>query len=260
MVEAGFGAYWDGSDRLIPDKGDLRDYWIEISSDRDFLGPAPSYVLIRDPVRRLCHRMIAYSISGKGQAPEKVTGVDLFYLRSMDRGTTNVPHPLAQYRRKLGSFKFSVLTPLCYDDIHDVTPRVSALAGCDRLVSEPMVIEKLGGVRVAREDDRGVTEGREDVREVFQQRGEASQRGSYLDVEGIKWIVTRRANGSIVSITESDYKNLNKNDIEDLYLLIVNGKVDDYAETRLFWSLSVFIRSTVIWERVHDFQLVVESY
>ncbi|GJU57604.1 hypothetical protein Tco_1235370 [Tanacetum coccineum] len=60
-------------------------------------GPAPSYVLIRDPVRRLCHRMIAYSISGRGQAPEKVTGVDLFYLCSMDRGTTNVPHLLAQY-------------------------------------------------------------------------------------------------------------------------------------------------------------------
>ncbi|GJT51636.1 hypothetical protein Tco_0977793 [Tanacetum coccineum] len=64
---AGFGAYWDGSDRLIPDKGDLRDYWIEISSDRDFLGPAPSYVLIQDP------------------------------LHSMDRGTANVPHLLAQY-------------------------------------------------------------------------------------------------------------------------------------------------------------------
>ncbi|GJR88728.1 hypothetical protein Tco_0212739 [Tanacetum coccineum] len=57
-------------------------------------------------------------------------------------------------------------------------------------------------------------------------------------------IITRRANGSIVSITKSDYKNLNKNDIEDMYLLIVNGKVDDYAETRLMWSLSVFIRST----------------
>ncbi|GJX67439.1 hypothetical protein Tco_0303166 [Tanacetum coccineum] len=26
MAEAGFGAYWDGSDRFIPDKGDLRDY------------------------------------------------------------------------------------------------------------------------------------------------------------------------------------------------------------------------------------------
>ncbi|GJU95435.1 hypothetical protein Tco_1320191 [Tanacetum coccineum] len=37
-------------------------------------------------------------------------------------------------------------------------------------------------------------------------------------------IVARRANDSIVSITEPDYKNLNKNDIEDIYLLIMNGK------------------------------------
>ncbi|GJS45738.1 putative reverse transcriptase domain-containing protein [Tanacetum coccineum] len=46
MPEAGFRAYWAGSDRLIPDKGDLREYW-------------------------LCHNMIAYSISGRGHAPEK---------------------------------------------------------------------------------------------------------------------------------------------------------------------------------------------
>ncbi|GKA71332.1 hypothetical protein Tco_0777471, partial [Tanacetum coccineum] len=42
------------------------------------------------------------------------------------------------------SYAFSdslLLTPLCCDDIHDVTSRVSALAGCDRLVSEPLVIE-----------------------------------------------------------------------------------------------------------------------
>ncbi|GJT23233.1 hypothetical protein Tco_0893170 [Tanacetum coccineum] len=68
MAEAGFGAYWAGSDRLIPEKGG-----------------------------RLCHRMIAYSISGRGQAPKKVTGIDLFYLRNMDRGTANVPQLLAQY-------------------------------------------------------------------------------------------------------------------------------------------------------------------
>ncbi|GKA58529.1 hypothetical protein Tco_0757717 [Tanacetum coccineum] len=73
-------------------------------------------------------------------------------------------------------------------------------------------------------------------------------------------IVTRRANECIVSITEPDYKNLNKNDIEDMYLLIMNGKVPDYAETGLLWSLSVFIRSSVIWERVHDFQLGIKSY
>ncbi|GJS57657.1 hypothetical protein Tco_0652441 [Tanacetum coccineum] len=57
-----------------------------------------------------------------------------------------------------------------------------------------------------------------------------------------KEIVARRANDSIVSIIESDYKNLNKNDIKDMYLLIVNDKIDDYAETGLLWSLSVFIR------------------
>ncbi|GJW21438.1 hypothetical protein Tco_0032060 [Tanacetum coccineum] len=34
----------------------------------------------------------------------------------------------------------------------------------------------VGGVRVAREDDRGVTEGREDVREVFQQCGNGAKR------------------------------------------------------------------------------------
>ncbi|GJT69665.1 hypothetical protein Tco_1028951 [Tanacetum coccineum] len=32
------------------------------------------------------------------------------------------------------------------------------------------------------------------------------------------------------------------------------------GETGLLWSLSVFIRSSVIWERVHDFQLGIESY
>ncbi|GJX79592.1 hypothetical protein Tco_0327741, partial [Tanacetum coccineum] len=78
-------------------------------------------------------------------------------------------------------------------------------------------------------------------------------------------IVARRANECIVSITEPDYKNLNKNDIGDMYLLIMNGKVSDYAETwllwsLLLWSLLVFIRSSVIWERVHDFQLGIESY
>ncbi|GJX53513.1 hypothetical protein Tco_0281882 [Tanacetum coccineum] len=36
--------------------------------------------------------------------------------------------------------------------------------------------------------------------------------------------------------------------------------VDEYAEIGLLWSLSVFIRSIMIQERVHDFQLGVESY
>ncbi|GJT27647.1 hypothetical protein Tco_0907922 [Tanacetum coccineum] len=63
-----------------------------------------------------------------------------------------------------------------------------------------------------------------------------------------------------LSIPKPDYKNLNKNDIEDMYLLIVNNKVPNYTNTGLLWSLSVFIGSSVIWERVYDFQLGIESY
>nr|GEW28443.1 hypothetical protein [Tanacetum cinerariifolium] len=73
-----------------------------------------------------------------------------------------------------------------------------------------------------------------------------------------KWV--NKANECIVSITEPDFKNLNKNNIEKIYLLIMNGKVHDYAETGLLWSLLVFIRSSMIWKRVHDFQLGIESY
>ncbi|GKE51085.1 hypothetical protein Tco_1486241, partial [Tanacetum coccineum] len=87
------------SARQIPEKGDLRDYWIGISSVRDFLGTAPSYTAIRDPILRLCHRLIACSIAGRSQAPEKVTVTDLFYLRGMDVGSVNVPYLLARYLR-----------------------------------------------------------------------------------------------------------------------------------------------------------------
>ncbi|GKA51824.1 ribonuclease H-like domain-containing protein [Tanacetum coccineum] len=96
MAWGGFEAYWLGSTRAIPNKGGLRAYWTRISSDGEFLGVAPSYTLIRDPLRRLFHRLISFSISGIAQAPEKVTATDLFYLRSMDEGTANVPYLLCR--------------------------------------------------------------------------------------------------------------------------------------------------------------------
>ncbi|GJX12175.1 hypothetical protein Tco_0202034 [Tanacetum coccineum] len=49
--------------------------------------------------RRLCHRLIACSIAGRSQAPEKVTVTDLFYLRGMDVDSVNVPYLLAIYLR-----------------------------------------------------------------------------------------------------------------------------------------------------------------
>ncbi|GJW81088.1 hypothetical protein Tco_0145063, partial [Tanacetum coccineum] len=78
---------------------DAPDFARDISTAGDFLGPPPSYTLIRDPVLRLFHRMIAYSIAGRSQAPEKVTVMDLFYLRGMDVGSVNVPYLLARYLR-----------------------------------------------------------------------------------------------------------------------------------------------------------------
>ncbi|GKB18218.1 hypothetical protein Tco_0852141 [Tanacetum coccineum] len=70
-----------------------------ISSAGDFLGTAPSYTAIQDPILRLCHLLIACSIAGRSQAPEKVTVMDLFYLRGMDIGSVNVPYLLARYLR-----------------------------------------------------------------------------------------------------------------------------------------------------------------
>ncbi|GKF96404.1 hypothetical protein Tco_0289139, partial [Tanacetum coccineum] len=39
--------------------------------DEDFLGPPPSYTLIRDLMLRLFYRMMVHSIAGRSQAPEK---------------------------------------------------------------------------------------------------------------------------------------------------------------------------------------------
>nr|GEW00259.1 hypothetical protein [Tanacetum cinerariifolium] len=46
---------------------------------------------------RLCHRLIAHTIAGRRQAPEKVTSTDLYFLRSMDQDAVNLPYLLAHY-------------------------------------------------------------------------------------------------------------------------------------------------------------------
>ncbi|GJX47652.1 hypothetical protein Tco_0272842 [Tanacetum coccineum] len=101
--EAVLVRYWSESERMIPRKGDLHDYWRDILTDGDFLGPPPSYTLIRDPVLRLCHRMMAHNIAGRSQAPKKVTGTDLFYLRGLDVGLVNIPYLLARYLRRFAA-------------------------------------------------------------------------------------------------------------------------------------------------------------
>ncbi|GJT31253.1 hypothetical protein Tco_0911528 [Tanacetum coccineum] len=77
--------------------------------------------------------------------------------------------------------------------------------------------------------------------------------------EFMKEIVVKRVDGEYSSFSKSDYKYLHKNDIEDMYLMCLNGKIK-YQETGILKSLIVVIRSSVIWERVHDYQLGLESY
>ncbi|GJU09093.1 hypothetical protein Tco_1125523 [Tanacetum coccineum] len=65
-------------------------------------------------------------------------------------------------------------------------------------------------------------------------------------------IVARRANKYLVSITEPDYKNLNKNDIEDIYLLIMNGKkVNLNAPIMTFLGFKDHEMFSIIYEPVH---------
>nr|GEV76115.1 hypothetical protein [Tanacetum cinerariifolium] len=67
MKTVRFGAYSSESARQILNKRDLRDYWIRISFAGDFFGTSPPYTSIKDPILRLCHRLIACSIAGRSQ-------------------------------------------------------------------------------------------------------------------------------------------------------------------------------------------------
>nr|GEY07700.1 hypothetical protein [Tanacetum cinerariifolium] len=101
-ISEGRRAYKGAATRIC-DNGDLSTYWREISSEVDFLGIHPSYTHIRDPMLRLYHRLIACHIAERSQAPEKVTVTDLFYPRSMDVGSVNIPYLLARYLRRFSS-------------------------------------------------------------------------------------------------------------------------------------------------------------
>ncbi|GKB94234.1 hypothetical protein Tco_0980371 [Tanacetum coccineum] len=69
---------------------------LEIIPDEEEVAIDAIPLSIRDPLRRICHLLITHTISGRGQAPEKVTRTDLYFLKSMDQeGTTVVVRELA---------------------------------------------------------------------------------------------------------------------------------------------------------------------
>ncbi|GJZ53560.1 hypothetical protein Tco_0608445 [Tanacetum coccineum] len=79
----------------------------------------------------------------------------------------------------------------------------------------------------------------------------------------LDWITVRRDDDKLYKFKEGDFNRLRIQDIEDMLLLLVQGKLTNLTvEERLAFnvSLRMFTRSIVIQRRVEDLQLGVESY
>ncbi|GJR70584.1 hypothetical protein Tco_0016649 [Tanacetum coccineum] len=76
-------------------------------------------------------------------------------------------------------------------------------------------------------------------------------------------IVVRRVDNVLYRFKEGDFLRLRINDIEDMLILVVQNRLtnllgDDVADFAI--SIRMFTRSMVIYKRVKDLQLGVESY
>ncbi|GKB49137.1 hypothetical protein Tco_0899890 [Tanacetum coccineum] len=83
------------------------------------------------------------------------------------------------------------------------------------------------------------------------------------DYKHLDWITVRRDDDALYTFKEGDFHRLRIQDIEDMLLLLVQGKVTNLSvEERIAFnvSLRMFTRRVVIQRRVEDLQLGVESY
>ncbi|GJS03373.1 hypothetical protein Tco_0319881, partial [Tanacetum coccineum] len=79
----------------------------------------------------------------------------------------------------------------------------------------------------------------------------------------LDWITVRRDDDILYNFKEGDFHRLRIQDMEDMLLLIVQGKLKNLnVKERLAFnvSLRMFTRSVVIQRRMEDLQLGVESY
>nr|GEX44103.1 hypothetical protein [Tanacetum cinerariifolium] len=79
----------------------------------------------------------------------------------------------------------------------------------------------------------------------------------------LDWILVRRDDDKIYKLKEGDFKRLRLQDIEDMLLLLVQGKLSNLTVEERFAfnvSLRMFTMSIVIQRRVEDPQLGVKSY
>nr|GFA99267.1 hypothetical protein [Tanacetum cinerariifolium] len=85
----------------------------------------------------------------------------------------------------------------------------------------------------------------------------------WYNYKHLDWISVRRDDDKIYKFKEGNFKRLRLQDIEDMLLLLVQGKQSNLTVEERFAfnvSLRMFTRSIVIQRRVEDLQLGVESY
>ncbi|GJX16765.1 hypothetical protein Tco_0217597 [Tanacetum coccineum] len=84
-----------------------------------------------------------------------------------------------------------------------------------------------------------------------------------MEIAHLDWITIHRDDDKLYKFKEGDFNRLHIQDIKDMLLLLVQGKLTNLTiEERLAFnvSLRMFTRSIVIQRRVEDLQLGVESY
>nr|GEY58383.1 hypothetical protein [Tanacetum cinerariifolium] len=89
------------------------------------------------------------------------------------------------------------------------------------------------------------------------------ERKQWHSYKHLDWITIRRDNDKLYKFKEGDFKRLRIQDIEDMLLLLVQGKLTNLTIKERFAfnvSLRMFTRSIVIQRRMKDLQLGVESY
>ncbi|GJT85625.1 hypothetical protein Tco_1067342 [Tanacetum coccineum] len=113
----------------------------------------------------------------------------------------------------------------------------------------------------------GFAANRESARDVYSKRRIIAvtklQIVEWHNYKHLDWITVRRDDDKLYKFKEGDFNRLRIQDIEDMLLLLVQGKLTNLTvEERLAFnvSLRMFTRSVVIQRRVEDLQLGVESY
>nr|GEX69714.1 hypothetical protein [Tanacetum cinerariifolium] len=99
--------------------------------------------------------------------------------------------------------------------------------------------------------------------EAIEKRFSGNKETKKHNYKHLDWITVRIDDDKLYKFKEGDFKRLRIQDIEDILLLLVQGKLTNLTVEEYFAfnvSLRMFTRSIVIQRRVEDLQLSVESY